>query len=94
MRGTLTIRGVTVPLHFPFNINRVGATIFSGLQTVAGFTAPEIVLDRAAFGMTAFPKAVGLRVEVRLEIEAILDQNAQKEYEAAMQKEASHAAQH
>lgn len=93
MRGNLTIRGVTLPLHFSFNVNRVGATIFSGLQTVGGFSAPEIVLDRAAFGMTAFPKAVGTQVDMRLEVEAILDQDAQKQYEAAM-KAPNHAAQH
>ncbi|HET9835729.1 MAG TPA: YceI family protein [Rhodanobacteraceae bacterium] len=94
MRGNLTIRGVTLPVRFLFNVNRIGATIFSGLQTIAGFSAPMIVLDRRAFGVNAFPKSVGTRVEVRLEVEAILDQDAQKEYEAAMRQSANHAAQH
>lgn len=94
MRGNLTVRGVTLPLHFIFNVNRIGATIFSGFQTLAGFSARGIVLDRTAFGMTSFRKSVGTRVEVRLEVEAILDRDAQKEYEATMRKAGNHAAQH
>lgn len=93
MQGNLTLRGIAQQLEIPFTLNRIGATIFAGMQTLAGFSA-QATLDRQQFGMTAFPKAVGLRVEVRLEVEAILDQDAQKEYEAAMSKSANHAAQH
>lgn len=93
LRGNLTLRGVTHEVEIPFTLNRVGATIFSGFQTLAGFTA-RTTLDRLQFGMTSFQKAVGTQVDVRLEVEAILDQDAQKQYEAAMQKHESHAAQH
>jgi polyisoprenoid-binding protein YceI len=93
LRGNLTLRGVTHEIEIPFTLNRVGATIFSGFQTLAGFSA-RTTLDRLQFGMTSFPKAVGTQVQVRLEVEAILDQDAQKQYEAAMQKHESHAAQH
>jgi len=93
LRGMLTLRGVSREIDFPVTFNRVGATIFSGMQTLAGFSATAN-LDRTQFGMTAFPKAVGTQVKVRLEVEAILDQDAQKQYEATLQKDADHAAQH
>ncbi|HJU08236.1 MAG TPA: YceI family protein, partial [Rhodanobacteraceae bacterium] len=81
LHGNLMLRGVTHEVAIPFTFNRAGATIFSGMQTLAGFSA-QTTLDRTQFGMTAFPKAVGIQVTVRLEVEAILDQDAQKEYEA------------
>ena len=93
LHGTLRLRGTTHEVAVPFTFNRVGATIFAGMQTLAGFSAATN-LDRTQFGMTAFPKAVGTQVEVRLEVEAILDQDAQKQYEATLQKDADHAAQH
>jgi len=93
LRGNLDLRGFTHEIEIPFTLNRIGATIFSGMQTLAGFSATAN-LDRTQFGMTAFPKAVGTQVKVRLEVEAILDQDAQKQYEATLQKDADHAAQH
>jgi polyisoprenoid-binding protein YceI len=93
LQGNLTLRGVTREIAIAFTINRIGATIFAGMQTLAGFSATAN-LDRAQFGMTSFPKAVGTQVSVRLEVEAVLDQDAQKKYEAAMSKDADHAAQH
>lgn len=93
LHGNLTLRGVTHEVSIPFTLNRVGATIFAGMQTLAGFSA-QTTLDRLQFGITSFPKAVGTQVEVRLEVEAILDQDAQKEYETAMHKDGNHAAQH
>lgn len=92
LHGNLTLRGVTREVSIPFTLNRIGATIFAGFQTLAGFSA-ETTLDRLQFGMTSFPKAVGTKVHVRLEVEAILDQDAQKEYQAAMRKGPNHAAQ-
>lgn len=80
LKGNLTLRGITHEIALPFTVNRVGATIF-GMQTLAGFSA-HATLDRMQFGMSAFPKAVGQSVEVRLEVEAILDQDAQQQYEA------------
>lgn len=89
LHGNLTLRGVTREVAIPFAFNRAGASIFSGMQTLAGFSG-HTTLDRMPFGMTAFPKAVGQQVEVRLEVEGILDQDAQKNYDAA--KGASNAA--
>ncbi|HJU25434.1 MAG TPA: YceI family protein [Rhodanobacteraceae bacterium] len=86
LHGKLTLRGVTHELSIPFTFNRAGATIFAGMQTLAGFSA-QATLDRTQFGMTAFPKAVGTEVTLRLEVEAILDQDARKKYEA--QKESA-----
>ena len=74
-----------------FTVNRVGATLF-GFETIAGFSG-RAKLDRTQFGMTAFPKAVGTEVTVRLEIEAKLDRQAQYEYQQAVDK-AHAAAQH
>ena len=91
LHGRLTLHGVTHDIAIPFTLNRVGASIFSGMQTLAGFSA-QAAIDRTQFGMTAFPKAVGTQVNLRLEVEAILDQDAQKQYEAT--QAAGHAAQH
>ena len=81
LHGNLTLRGVTHEVAIPFTFNRSGASMFAGMQTLAGFSA-HATLDRTQFGMTAFPKAVGTQVELRFEVEAILDQDAQKQYEA------------
>ena len=89
LHGQLTLRGVTREVEIPFTFNRAGATIFAGMQTLAGFSA-HATIDRTQFGMTAFPKAVGTQVSLRLEVEAILDQDAQKNYES--QRKADHAA--
>ncbi len=92
LHGKLTLRGVTREIAIPFTLNRVGATMFAGMQTLAGFSA-QGSLDRTQFGMTAFPRAVGTQVTLRLEVEAILDQDAQRQYEA--QRDSAHApAQH
>jgi len=89
--GTLTLRGVTVPVKIDFIVNRVGTTLF-GFETIAGFSG-HAKLDRTRFGMTAFPKAVGTEVTVRLEIEAKLDRRAEYDYQQAAEK-ARAAAQH
>jgi polyisoprenoid-binding protein YceI len=89
LHGKLTLRGVTREIAIPFAFNRAGATIFAGMQTLAGFSG-QATLDRTQFGMSSFPKAVGTQVTLRLEIEAILDQDAQKQYESG--RNADHAA--
>lgn len=89
--GKLTLRGVTLPVKVEFTVNRVGATLF-GFETIAGFSG-RATLDRTQFGMTAFPKAVGTEVALRLEIEATLDRRAEYDYEQASEK-ARGAAQH
>ena len=89
--GRLTLHGVTLPVAVQFTVNRVGATLF-GFETIAGFSG-HAKLDRTQFGMTAFPKAIGTEVTIRLEIEAKLDRQAQHEYQQAVDK-AHAAAQH
>ena len=91
--GRLTLHGVTLPVAVSFTVNRVGATLF-GFETIAGFSG-HAKLDRTQFGMTAFPKAIGTEVTIRLEIEAKLDRHAQYDYQQAVEQSArsgAHAA--
>lgn len=89
--GRLTLRGKTVPVTLRFRVNRVGATLF-GFETIAGFSG-SATLDRTAFGITAFPKAIGTEVSIRLEIEAKLDRTAEQDYLQDVER-AHAAAQH
>lgn len=89
LHGTLTLRDVSRPVTIAFTVNRVGSTLF-GMHSVAGFSANAVV-DRYAFGMNDFPGSIGRQVQVRLEIEAIRDPQAQRTYEHA-QPGAGHAA--
>jgi polyisoprenoid-binding protein YceI len=89
--GQLTLHGVTLPVAVDFSVNRVGATLF-GFETIAGFSG-RATLDRLHYGMTAFPRAVGTEVTLRLEIEATLDRQAEHDYQQAAEK-AHAAAQH
>jgi polyisoprenoid-binding protein YceI len=82
--GKLTLHGVTLPVAIEFTVNRVGMTLF-GFETLAGFSG-HATLDRTRFGMTAFPKAVGTEVTIRLEIEAKLDRSAEHDYRQAVEK--------
>lgn len=84
IEGRLTLRGVTLPVKVDFKVNRVGMTLF-GFQTIAGFSG-HATLDRTHFGMTAFPRAIGTEVTIRLEIEASLDRKAEYEYRQAADK--------
>ncbi len=86
LTGDLTLRGVTLPVHVAFTVNRVGMTLF-GFETIAGFSG-HAELERTRFGMTAFPKAVGTAVTIRLEIEAVLDRQAEYDYRQAVEKAA------
>lgn len=94
--GQLTLHGVTLPVKVDFTVNRVGMTLF-GFETIAGFSG-HAQLDRTRFGMTAFPKAIGTDVAIRLEIEAKLDRQAEYDYRQAedksMRSRAHAAAQH
>jgi polyisoprenoid-binding protein YceI len=91
--GKLTLRGVTLPVRVEFTVNRVGATLF-GFETIAGFSG-SAKLDRTRFGSTAFPKAIGTEVTIRLEIEATLDRTAESDYQQAantLTRSGAHAA--
>ena len=73
--GDLTIRGVTKPVSLELEFNGFGPDVYGG--TRAGFTATTII-DRHDFGvdfnapMEAGGVMVGDKVEVTLEIEAVL----------------------
>lgn len=82
--GQLSLRGVTLPVTVEFTVNRVGMTLF-GFETIAGFSG-HATFDRTKFGMTAFPKAIGTEVTLRLEIEAKLDRSAERDYQQAVEK--------
>lgn len=84
LHGTLTLRGVSKPVSVIFMLNRHAFTIFD-FATVAGFSGYAL-LDRGDFGMTANPGSVGKAVTVRLEIEAIADGHARKDYQRARKK--------
>jgi polyisoprenoid-binding protein YceI len=90
VEGELTLRGVTLPVTVDFTVNRVGMTLF-GFETIAGFSG-RAKLDRTRFGMTAFPKAVGTEITVRLEIEGKLDRTAEDDYRRAARKAAAEKA--
>ncbi|HET6588256.1 MAG TPA: YceI family protein, partial [Oleiagrimonas sp.] len=79
LHGELTLRGVTRMVNIAFTINRVGRTIF-GMHRVAGFSA-RATLIRDAFGMRRFAGSVGHKVALRLEIEAIADADARRQYQ-------------
>lgn len=92
LHGVLTLRGISRPVGISFTVNRVGATIF-GLHKVAGFSA-RATLIREAFGMKRFSGSIGHKVDIRLEIEAILDRSARNDYlQRHPRAAASHAAQ-
>jgi polyisoprenoid-binding protein YceI len=82
--GKLTLHGATLPVKVDFTVNRVGTTLF-GFETIAGFSG-HAKLDRTQFGMTAFPRAIGTGVAIRLEIEAKLDRDAEREYLQSSEK--------
>jgi polyisoprenoid-binding protein YceI len=84
LEGRLTLRDMTLPVKVDFTVNRVGTTLF-GFETIAGFSG-HATLDRTKFGITAFPKAVGTQVTIRLEIEAKLDRSAESNYRQAVEK--------
>lgn len=93
LEGDLTLRGVTLPVKVAFTVNRIGMTLF-GFETIAGFSG-RASLNRMQFGMTAFPKAIGTDVSIRLEIEATLNRQAEYDYRQAVRKSAkedAHAA--
>jgi polyisoprenoid-binding protein YceI len=71
LHGVLNLHGTSRPLDIPFQINRVGNTIY-GMHTIAGFSATT-TLDRTAFGISGFPNAIGHGVAVWLELEGIRD---------------------
>ncbi len=79
LHGTLTLHGVSQPVSVIFKANRHGFTIYD-FATVAGFSGYAL-LDRTGFGMTSHTGVIGKQVTVRLEIEAISDRHARRDYQ-------------
>ncbi len=88
LEGRLTLRGISRPVQIAFRLNRHAPTLFAMGKTVAGFTG-STRLDRTDFGITRNAGSIGRTVTVRLEIEAVRDNDAQHQYQ---QWRSSHAA--
>lgn len=70
--GNLTIRDVTRPIVVNMRFNRAAMHPLTG-KYVAGFSG-DTTLRRSEFGMTSALKWVGDEVNIRLEVEGILEQ--------------------
>ncbi len=69
--GDLTLHGVTRPVAISMRFNRAGTHPLSG-RYVAGFSG-RTVIRRSDFGIDSDLKWVGDEVEIRLEIEGVLE---------------------
>lgn len=76
VHGKLTLLGVTHPLDLAVEFNRAGVDAYS-LKWTAGFSATAS-LKRSDFGMSKYLPDVGDQVELRIEVEALRDKNAQE----------------
>lgn len=74
IHGTLSFHGVAKPVDVAFTLNRIANDPYAFKQK-AGFSATA-ALDRFAFGMTRFKEVVGAQVDLRFEIEGIMDADA------------------
>lgn len=72
VHGDLTMHGVTRPVVLSMRFNR-GAIHPLSQKYIAGFSG-EAVIRRSEFGMTSDLKWVGDEVNIRLEVEGILEQ--------------------
>jgi len=69
VHGTLSLRGLELPVTLEVTLNRLARSGWSLRRTV-GFSATA-TLYRSAFGMTAHRNAVGNEVLLRIEVEAV-----------------------
>jgi polyisoprenoid-binding protein YceI len=74
LHGQLSMHGTTQPIDIPFQINRVGRSLFD-VHVVAGFSGTA-ALDRTAYGIDAFSNSIGHDVSIWLSLEAIRDNQA------------------
>lgn len=72
VHGTLTLAGVTRPVTLEAVMNALKRHPLPPFRRTAGFSAVTL-LNRADFGITAWPGVIGDVVELRIEIEATLD---------------------
>lgn len=73
--GDLTLHGVTRPLCMEVTVNGVERHPLPPFRRTAGFSATA-TLSRADFGIDAWQSVIGDRVELRIEAEAVRDNDA------------------
>lgn len=83
VHGTLTLLGRTQPMDLKLTFNRAGADGYT-LHYIAGFSATA-AFKRSAFGMTRSDKDIGDDIAVRIEVEGIRDDDAQKKMDGTEQ---------
>ena len=70
--GNLSLRGVTREVALEVNFNVLKRHPLPPFRRTAGFSATTVI-SRADFGISAWKSMIGDRVELRMEVEAILD---------------------
>lgn len=73
--GELTLRGVTRPLCLEVTLNALKRHPLPPFRRTAGFSATA-TLSRSDFGIDAWKSVIGDRVELRIEAEAVRDDEA------------------
>lgn len=73
--GELTLRDVTRPLCMDVTVNAIKRHPLPPFRRTAGFSATAN-LSRAEFGIDAWPSVIGDAVELRIEAEAVRDDDA------------------
>ncbi len=80
--GELTLRGVTRPLCMDVTLNALKRHPMPPFRRTAGFSATA-TLSRADYGITAWTSVIGDEVELRIEAEAVRDNQAMAAFEQA-----------
>ena len=80
--GELTLRGVTRPLCMDVTLNALKRHPMPPFRRTAGFSATA-TLSRADYGITAWKSVIGDEVELRIEAEAVRDDDALAVFEQA-----------
>jgi len=75
VHGLLTLRGVSREVALDVRLNALRRHPLPPFRRTAGFSATA-TLQRSDFGITAWPSVIGDRVELRIEAEAVRDDNA------------------
>lgn len=74
IHGNLDLHGITNDVDVAFTLNRIGTDPYA-FKRKAGFSA-SATLHRFDFGMTRYADVVGNEIDLRFEIEGILDRDA------------------
>jgi polyisoprenoid-binding protein YceI len=75
VHGLLTLRGVSREVVLDVRLNALRRHPLPPFRRTAGFSATA-TLQRSDFGITAWQSVIGDRVELRIEAEAVRDDNA------------------